>query len=128
MISANVPIPCREWLPCQNEAVKMLRRILNTRPNVAGVAHYRRDQWDRLRSICLDADKLSPHYDSWLSWTENLTKELENRGVKVVKVEVDVEAFVAWCYENKFIVDGNARRRYVNHQLLVQLLRKKETP
>jgi len=80
---------------------------------VTGVAWYRREQWDRLLAVSADRDMLEPTFDEWLSFAEDKVKALERQGVRLQKVDVDVDELISWCRAQNRKVDGPARTRFV---------------
>ena len=82
-----------------------------------GAAWYKRGQWGLLKSVSSDADELEDSYDEWLEYAERSREELEKRGVKVVKITVDVRDIVAWCRSRGCPVDGRARAAFVAHKI-----------
>ena len=41
------------------------------------VAWYRRDQWERLRELAADPEKLEPTYDEWLEMAQRKLMEID---------------------------------------------------
>lgn len=77
---------------------------------MAGIAWYKKEQWDKLVSAC--EDKLSPNYESWLEGAEKaLNRKIPNVG-RVVKVEVDADES-----PKGLNIDGKARISFVNDKL-----------
>jgi hypothetical protein len=78
-----------------------------------GVAWYRKDQWDRLRSLASDSDKLASTYEQWLATAETRFRDLTALGHRPRRIDVDVEVLWAWCCANGRKLDGPARAEYV---------------
>ena len=78
-----------------------------------GVAWYRKSQWDRLRSLASDGDKLASTYDEWLATAEGKFRDMTSLGHRLCRIEVDVEMLWAWCSANGRKLDGPARAEYV---------------
>jgi len=78
-----------------------------------GVAWYRRSQWERLRSLASDVDKIASTYDEWLAKAEASFRDITALGHRVRRVDVDVEMLWAWCCANGRKLDGPARAEYV---------------
>lgn len=76
------------------------------------IAWFRREQWELLRAVSEDADELEPSYDLWLSFASKQVRELEAKGIRVQKVEVEVAALKTWCESEMRPVDGGARAEY----------------
>ncbi len=79
----------------------------------AGVAWYRRDQWERLRKIADDPENFHDTYEEWLATAQARTRDLERQGVSVRRVDVDVDELVKWCEEQQCKLDGQARANFV---------------
>jgi len=84
---------------------------------VMGCAWYRADQWDRLREISVDRDKLGETYAEWAANAEQSLRGMRKTGMLVEKVEVDVEELLAWCKVRQLDVDGRARAQYAAEML-----------
>ena len=82
-----------------------------------GVAWYRINQWQRLRAVSIDADNLEDTYEEWLREAEQKVAEFGALGLRVEKVDVDVEQLIAWCNERGLKLDGGARSMYVTERL-----------
>ena len=84
---------------------------------VVGVAWYRLGQWQRLRTVSIDADDLEDTYEEWLRAAEQTVAQLTTLGQCVEKVDIDVERVIAWCNERGLRFDARARSRYVAEKL-----------
>jgi hypothetical protein len=85
-----------------------------------GIAWYRPDQWDRLREISSDRDKLDKTYNAWLKSAEEMLMRFHTEGFEAVRYEVDVEELLNYCKERKLQVNGSSRSQYVTEMLLKQ--------
>jgi hypothetical protein len=84
---------------------------------VVGCAWYRAEQWDRLREISVDRDKLEKTHAEWVASAEESLRGMRKVGMRVEKVEVDVEELLAWCEARQLDVDGGARAKYAAEML-----------
>lgn len=84
---------------------------------VVGCAWYRAGQWERLREIAADAEKLEETYEAWVENAERALREMRESGMRVEKVAVDLEALLAWCQRQELEVDAHARALYVAEAL-----------
>ncbi len=84
---------------------------------VIGVAWYRPDQWQQLRDVSADRDKLEDTYDKWVEDAERAVQGLRKRGLHVVKVDVDVAELALWCENQKIPVNGEARSKFAVFKL-----------
>ena len=62
-----------------------------------GVAWYLADQWELLRERADDPEVLVERYEDWVEQADRMVALFKSQGMRVVKVEVDVEEVVAWC-------------------------------
>ena len=79
---------------------------------VAGIAWFRADQWQLLRSLSTDADELEKTYEEWVAIAEKTVQDLTRQGVLVRKVDVDVNELQVWCSAQKRPLDSSARAQY----------------
>jgi hypothetical protein len=84
---------------------------------VMGVAWYRPEQWERLREISEDGDKLETTYKEWAKNAERALQEMQKVGMHPEKVEIDVEELLRWCNERDRPVDASARVQYTTEKL-----------
>jgi 23S rRNA A2030 N6-methylase RlmJ len=95
---------------------KNRRRVTNRsirRKPVAGVCWYSSTQWQELREIAADPERLEETYQEWLVVADQACQKMEASGIAIVKVPVDVQKLVAWCRERNLPIDGKARAQYV---------------
>lgn len=92
-------------------------------PIINGIAWYRRDDYARLLTILEDADKLPRTFDDWLKKAEAHEKKLSTRGMRVMRVIIDPDAFPGWCLANGLNVDAEARRKFVGHKAHEEFLK-----
>lgn len=82
-------------------------------PPVVGVAWYRADQWQRLRSLAADAHVLHDTYAEWEAAAVERLAELRALGMLVQPVPVDIDELAQWCRERHQAMDGKARSQFV---------------
>ncbi len=82
-----------------------------------GIAWFLPDQWERLRTIAPDPDRLENTYEAWLSYAQQQFDLLKSQGLDVRKVIVDVDELVAWCNAKKLPVSGESRSHFVANRL-----------
>jgi hypothetical protein len=82
-----------------------------------GMAWYRSEQWNRLRQISEDVDILETNYEEWESLASRKIAELEAAGIKIEKVEVDVNELMSYCEEYGLAVNAESRSRFVTDKL-----------
>ncbi len=85
---------------------------------VVGVAWYpSAEEWQLMRELAPDAERLESSYQEWVEMVESTLKQLHEVGFFPVKVDLEAEAFVIWCRENARELDGPARAAYASHLL-----------
>jgi hypothetical protein len=84
---------------------------------VVGVAWYRAEQWERLREVADDPERLEMPYEEWQQGAEEALQRLTKEGLDPIPVPVDVEALIQWCREHNRPIDGNTRAEYAAHRL-----------
>jgi hypothetical protein len=84
---------------------------------ILGIGWYRKEQWDYLRSIAPDRDKLEATWEGWAEFAEKKMIELMKDGHQVQKVPIDVTEFELWCRSKRRPCDSAARAAYVLTQL-----------
>jgi len=91
---------------------KVTKRTAGRKP-AAGVAWYSSTQWQQLRELAADAERLERTYEEWLAVADQAWKKMEASGIALVKVRVDVSDLTMWCRERDIPIDGKARAQYV---------------
>ena len=84
---------------------------------VAGIAWFRAEQWQLLRSLAVDADTLEQTHAEWASLAEKTIKDLAREGMVARKVDVDVNELQAWCIAQHRPLDASARAAYAATRL-----------
>jgi len=79
---------------------------------VAGIAWFRADQWQLLRSLATDAEDLEETHEEWVKIAEKTIEDLARQGVLAQKVDVDVNELHAWCSAQNRPLDSSARSGY----------------
>src|SRR5579872_4151938 len=93
------------------------RRRRSQVPNAimqVGLAWYSREDWERLREIADDREKLDDAYEDWEHQALKVIRDLEAVGRRVRKVPINIDALIAWCAERKCRVDSATRSEYVS--------------
>ena len=86
------------------------------------VAWYRPEQWDRLRAVAADPEKLLDTFAEWLNVAESTLQNLRAAGIQPYSVDVDVEELLLWCKQQGVPLDQAARSRYArekDHEMLI---------
>ena len=80
---------------------------------IIGIGWYKKDQWEELRRVSTDRDKLEATWDEWSANAERTIIRLMETGANVQKVSVDVDDLILWCRSQNRPCDGGARAAYV---------------
>lgn len=78
------------------------------------MAWYKRENFERLRRVFEDAHVLHRSFDEWLRDAEKGSKGLEAKGVGVICVDIDPDAFPVWCAANDLRVNAQGRTNCAN--------------
>ena len=95
---------------------KNRRRVTNRRKvgkPVTGVAWYSSNEWQQLREVAADPERLEKTYQEWLVVVDQACQKIEASGIAIVKVPIDVHGLIGWCRERNLPIDGKARAQYV---------------
>ncbi len=75
-----------------------------------GVLWLHPEDYPRFREIC--GDEVDDSYDAWRIQIEGKMVALTAQGVEVERVLINPDEFAAWCEENGYEPDGEARAMY----------------
>ena len=78
-----------------------------------GIAWYRPEQYERIRSIMIDGANLSASYEKWLQGAEQGIKTMTEQGWIVERIYIEPDAFIEWCKSRSLNVDSHARQTFV---------------
>ena len=84
---------------------------------VLGIAWFRPDQWELLRSLSVDADVLEPTHAEWEKLARRTAQDLARQGILARRVDVDVERLQAWCEAKQRPLAASARAAYATERL-----------
>jgi hypothetical protein len=84
---------------------------------VLGIAWFRPDQWELLRSVAADADVLERTHAEWEKLAKKTIKDLARQGILARKVDIDVNRLQAWCVAEQRPLDASARAVYATERL-----------
>jgi hypothetical protein len=79
-----------------------------------GIPWYREADYERLRSLFIDGDKLPRTFLQWQDKVEELRKRQVRQGMTVVKAYIDPDSFPAWCIANETSLDASGRMKFAN--------------
>jgi hypothetical protein len=78
-----------------------------------GMVWYNENEWERMKNICVDSEKLENSFKDWEEMTQKAFEELNAEGMKVVKVFVNADEFYIWCIDHSLPLDASSRSQYV---------------
>lgn len=87
---------------------------MNMPIRAAGMVWYRAEDYDAIRRIMADGNKLPTRFDVWLEKAETGEKDRQIRGEIVVRAYIDPKTFPDWCRSRGLNIDSKARIEYAN--------------
>lgn len=80
-----------------------------SQPSVQAMVWYKKEDWDTLKKMFVDGDRLPPTYEEWQSRAEEMKEQAQAAGDAVIKVFIDPETFPEWCAKKGVEMDSEAR-------------------
>lgn len=80
--------------------------------NATGISWYRPKDYDRLKAMFTDGQKLPDTFDSWLSRAKAIYDHLTKEGRVVHQAFIDPDTFPEWCETRGMEMDEKARMQY----------------
>ena len=90
---------------------------MKRRPQLYAFVWYCPEAWPRLKATASDTDNLEATYEEWHGNAESTFQALRRQGMRLEKVEIDIEALLAWCEAHGHAPDATARSTYAVHLL-----------
>ena len=84
---------------------------------ICSIPYYRKDQYNRLQEVSIDKENFSISYEEMMTITASKHKEMENKGFKVVKIDVDIEELIGWCNSRCVTLNPASRTRFTLEKL-----------
>ncbi|MFW6334559.1 MAG: hypothetical protein ACOC0W_04740 [Desulfosalsimonas sp.] len=81
------------------------------------VAWYTRQQWEILRQVAADSEKMEDSFEKWEASAGHAYRILLESGFVVRAVYVDVAELLNWCRSRNRPLDGEARTDYIEEKL-----------
>jgi hypothetical protein len=81
---------------------------------VTGFAWFDREQWQRLREVADDRNKLDDSFEQWERNASRTFREPQQKGVAIEKVNINVDELVSWCKSRGNPVTSEYRAQYVS--------------
>lgn len=79
---------------------------------ITGVAWYSRAQWQLLKQVASDKNRLHDRYEEWCDEFDSALQGFDQVGMEYIKIPIDVAELVQWCNENQMPIDGEARAKF----------------
>ena len=76
-------------------------------------AWFRREDYERIREIMEDSDRLPPSFDEWEQLAKNRVAKAKRDGIIIKPIMLDPDTFVAFCKARKIRPNGDARAKFV---------------
>jgi hypothetical protein len=88
------------------------RFMVEHKVRAIGIPWYRREDWDALRALFIDAAKLPATYDRWLRKAKHAQKQFQRQGAITERVYLDPIEFSLWCVDRDTDLDAAARMKF----------------
>jgi hypothetical protein len=80
--------------------------------SVSGIIWWKPEQWEKAKKISDDSHAFDDTYKDWKVTAEKMLISFHNIGIKVYKIEIDLDELVQWCKDQKVPLDSGARSRF----------------
>jgi len=81
---------------------------------VTGMVWYHPEDYDAIRRIMADGDKLPRTFSEWLLKAETGEQKLRSDGHTIVRAYIDPKTFADWCRSRGLDINAHARMQYAN--------------
>jgi len=88
---------------------------MNNPKVTAGLGWYSHEQWPEYRRLM--EDEVDETHGEWLEKALRFEREMQQKGVEIVRVPVNLADFDFWCTVHKKKRDGTARSEYVRDKI-----------
>jgi hypothetical protein len=75
-------------------------------------AWFRREDYERIREVMEDSDRLPPSFDEWELLAKSRVAKAKRDGITLKPVMLDPDTFVAFCKARKIRPNGEARAKF----------------
>jgi hypothetical protein len=82
-----------------------------------GIAWYREEQWQLLKSTASDPEIMEETYQEWLQSAKESIKKLKKQGLTPIQVDLDVKDLNDWCRKEGRTPDAASRSEYTAESL-----------
>jgi hypothetical protein len=84
---------------------------------ICSIPYYRREQYDLLREASIDKETFSISYEEMMAITESTHRDMENKGFKVVRVDVDIKELLEWATSLSASLNPESRTKFAMEKL-----------
>jgi len=88
---------------------------------VVGVAWYRAEDYPRLLEVATDRKGMHSRFVDWEQSALLNNDKLREQGIRIEKIEIDLEELIAWCNARNRSNDGAARAEFAVEKLRARL-------
>lgn len=88
------------------------RQMSRVKVIVIGVPWYRKDDYERVRALMIDASRLPGSYGQWRHAALKLVERIRSEGHRPIRVPLDPDEFIRWCLANELDLNANARTMF----------------
>lgn len=81
---------------------------------VTGILWWKLKQWERAKKMSSDSHVFDDTYQDWKKGAEKALKNFHDLGIKVYKIEIELDELVKWCKDQKMPFDSKARSKFVS--------------
>ena len=102
----------RKFKRARQKAEKMKTEAIQQpeqQPSVQAMVWYKEEDWETLKKMFVDGDRLPESYQDWLTRAEDMKKQAQDAGDAVIKVYIDPQTFPEWCEKKGIAMDSEAR-------------------
>jgi hypothetical protein len=84
---------------------------------ICSIPYYRKDQYGLLCEASIDKETFSIPYERMMDITESIHREMEKKGFKVVKIDVDIEELIEWAASQHLNLNPESRTKFAIEKL-----------
>lgn len=81
---------------------------------VTGILWWKPKQWEKAKRISSDSHDFDDTYQDWKEGAEKSLNDFYDLGIKVYKIEIDLDELVKCCKDQKVPLDSKARSEFVS--------------
>lgn len=86
----------------------------------AGLCWVKESDWERLKEVAEDADRLEASWEEWQEKSLEMIEVFATRNINIQKIDVDIEELISWCASQDKPINSSTRAEYVT-QLMLEL-------